>query len=367
MSDPRSADTPIAVVVLPGPGDLHAAEHDRVTRDAQAGRIAHLLNLPFADTGAITGPVFVVPSDTLSLDQARTFGVVDASRIYGGVAPHAFVATKAVTHGLLHADATAPEGWNPRLAEALHDCVLAGWTAFSLEEAREAGLRLLESGPVRIKDVRATAGQGQTVVRTSAELGAALAVRDPDEIARHGVVLEENLVEPETLSVGTTWIGEHRIAYWGVQRFTETPTGEVVYGGSDLQVSQGDYEDLLAFPLPDRARTAIALARAYEDAVFAAYPSLLASRRNYDVILGRNADGRSRAGVLEQSWRIGGASGAEIAAIEAFQRDRSQRLVRSETMEIRSADAPVPEGAALYYRGVDPDAGPLTKYARVLT
>ena len=366
MSDPRPAASSVAVIVLDNVGGMHTADHDRITRRMQAARIATLLALPFNPARPAAGPVYVITADTLDPDTAARLGVHDESRIYGGVAPWPFVATKAVTHGLRSSNAVAPQGWNPRLVAALADCVLLGWTTFSLDDARRAGIDLLETGTVRLKNVKSTAGRGQTRVRTLAELEIALADRNPDDIARHGIVVEEDLVDPETLSVGTTRIGDERIAYWGVQRLTESPDGETVYGGSDLQVALGDYENLLSFPLPERARLAIQFARAYDAGVFAAYPGLFASRRNYDVIFGLNAQGIRRTGVLEQSWRIGGASGAEIAAIEAFRRDRTRRLVRSETMEIRSASASVPDDAVLYYQGVDPEAGPLTKYARVV-
>ena len=43
-----------------------------------------------------------------------------------------------------------------------------------------------------------------------------------------------------------------------------------------------------------------------------------ASRRNYDVVAGLDARGQRRCGVLEQSWRVGGASPAELVALAAF-------------------------------------------------
>lgn len=365
MTDPAQSSAPTRVVAPPNPHDLHDAAHDRITRQAQARRIADLLALPFAsEAGA--GSAYLVPADTLAEAEALRHGVTGPSQLYGGVVPFAFVATKAVTHPLLHPGAAAPQGWNPALGVRLAGSTVSGITAYDAADARAAARRLLDQGPIRIKDVRATAGLGQTVARTVAEIDAALAERDPEVIAGDGIVIEENLIAPRTLSVGTTEIGGDRIAYWGVQRLVRAPSGEEVYGGSDLLVVQGDYAALLAFALPDEARTAIALARTYEAEVFAAYPGLYASRRNYDVIIGEGADGRPRAGVLEQSWRIGGASGAEIAALEAFRADRTPRLVRSETMEIRSLDAPVPEDATLYYRDHDPAAGPLTKYARIV-
>ena len=44
------------------------------------------------------------------------------------------------------------------------------------------------------------------------------------------------------------------------------------------------------------------------------FPGLVASRRNYDVAQGTNARGKRCSGVLEQSWRLGGATGARQRA-----------------------------------------------------
>jgi hypothetical protein len=69
--------------------------------------------------------------------------------------------------------------------------------------------------------------------------------------------------------------------------------------------------------------------------------------------------------VLEQSWRIGGASGAEIAALEAFQADPALRRIRASTTEIYGENPSVPGDAAIYYQGVDELIGPLTKFSRL--
>jgi hypothetical protein len=92
---------------------------------------------------------------------------------------------------------------------------------------------------------------------------------------------------------------------------------------------------------------------------------MFASRRNYDVIQGLDAAGRRRSGVLEQSWRVGGASGAEVAALEAFRADPALRTVRTSTVEVYGEGVPPPPHAVVYFRGVDDQVGPITKYAMV--
>jgi hypothetical protein len=69
--------------------------------------------------------------------------------------------------------------------------------------------------------------------------------------------------------------------------------------------------------------------------------------------------------VLEQSWRIGGASGAEIGALRAFRDDPAVRIVRASTTEVYGATAAGPADACVYYHGIDPQAGEITKYCTV--
>jgi hypothetical protein len=349
--------------------------HDRASRAEMARRIALLGQgsvlderqwrpLPADERDCLN--LFLVPDGVLSGAEAAAIGVCHDGQLYGGVAPYPFVATKIITHGLLADGPTVPTGWSNDLARALSGCVLEGLSVFSLADARAAGRILLESGPIRLKDVHATAGRGQTEVTSIAALEAALADRDEDEIVAHGLVIEENLEEVVTFSVGRVTLFGQSIAYWGTQRLTMNNHGETVYGGSQLHVVRGDFDILAAQTLAPEISEAVTKAIAYDRAVFEAYPALFASRRNYDVAFGRNGRGAQRIGVLEQSWRPGGASGAEIAAFEAFARDPDLASVTCATMEVYGDLAAAPAHATLYYDGIDPVAGPLTKYAITL-
>ena len=52
-------------------------------------------------------------------------------------------------------------------------------------------------------------------------------------------------------------------------------------------------------------------------------------------------------------------------ALEVFRSDPSRTSVRTSTTELHRADAALPDGATLYYSGVDPHLGPIVKYAEV--
>jgi hypothetical protein len=260
----------------------------------------------------------------------------------------------------------APAGWSHEFGYSVHGAVHACWSAFSIADAHRAGLRLLGTGPVRLKPVRATGGHGQVVVRADAELKSALDAMEPSEVERHGLVLEEHLTNVVTLSVGQVRVSDLVATYHGTQQLTRDNTGREVYGGSRLVCVRGGFEALLGLDLPGDVRLAVAQARAYDAAAAACFPGLVVSRRNYDVLRGLESEGRWRSGVLEQSWRVGGASGAEVAALEVFRTDPALRTVRASTVEAYGEGVPPPPPqAAVYFRGVDDKVGPITKYATV--
>ncbi|MFA4912568.1 MAG: DUF3182 family protein [Burkholderiaceae bacterium] len=351
-----------------------APAHEDASHGAVAQALATLLGVPVAPTSRhlgdegdldlhAQGRLYVVPTDTLiaggSTDALK---ISDVGHLFGGLAPFPFVATKAITHPLVGPHAVAPLGWSDLFAKQVEHAVLDGWSVFSEVDAHEACARLLEQGPVRVKPVHGRAGRGQTVVRTMRELAPAMAEIDVDELAQCGLVLEAHLDDVVTFSVGHVQVGDMTAAYVGTQCLTEDNAGESVYGGSTLHVVRGGFEHLLAQDLSSDDRRAIEQARAYDAAASSCYPGLIASRRNYDMVTGRDAKGRAASGVLEQSWRIGGASGAELAALLAFREDPALNVIRASTVERYGGKHRPPAGAAVAFDGVDAECGPMIKY-----
>lgn len=68
--------------------------------------------------------------------------------------------------------------------------------------------------------------------------------------------------------------------------------------------------------------------------------------------------------MLEQSWRLGGASPAEIGALEAFAADPSLRAVTVSSHEVYGPHRP-PSGAIVYFQEADARVGLITKYSTV--
>ena len=347
-----------------------AREHERAAQRAVARRLAAVLGCDFVECGRGDWPArgslgYVVPDRTLvSLEEARALGIEREDDIFGGLVPSPVVATKTITHPLVASDAASPPGWEPAFAERVKGHVLPGFSAFSKNDARRAALQMLGEGPVRLKAGEGIGGSGQSVAHDAAELDAALSAMAPEDFGR-GLVIERQLDEIRTFSVGSVRVPGLRISYVGTQCATLNRHGVEVYGGSSLHVVQGGFEALAALQPEPPMRLAIEQARTYHEAALACFRGMIASRCNYDVAAGRDQAGRPHAGVLEQSWRIGGASGAEIAALEVFAREPWRRSVRASTVEVHGDAARVPEGATLSFRGVDELLGPITKYTKV--
>lgn len=342
------------------------SSHEGVTRSILAQRIATLRGDEYAGeydpAHEYDGPVYFLPAQTLESSQAQTLGIASEAQLFGGIVPHPFVATKTITHPLVSPVARAPQGWSPALAADLEGAVLNGFSAFSAEDLRTAGKRLLARGHARIKPARGVGGTGQTVVGNVDELDAAIAAMDAVELAQYGAVIEENLQPVLTFSVGQVYLAGMWISYWGSQRLTLNHDGQSVYGGSDLVVVRGRFDDLLTLDLEPHIKLAVDQARRYDSAAVKNFPGLIAARRNYDIAQGVDCGGRQRSGVLEQSWRVGGASPAELAALEAFAEDSRLAVVRASSWEFFGMPN-VPPGADILYRGVDRTLGAMTKYS----
>ena len=363
-TDRMGSGTVVLHVTRP-PGFLD--RHEGRTLDAIAGAIARLKAFDYAgphERGcARSGSIFFVPDDSLLRADAVTLGVSSANDLFGGIVPHRFVQTKVISHRLVDRAEVRPEGWSDAFATRIADVVLPGHSVFSGADARRAVDRVLARGAVRAKRPRAAGGNGQCTLRSRRDADALLADFTDDELARDGFVFETHLDDVTTLSLGRVTLDETTLAYYGHQRVTRDNTGRAVYGGSELVCVRGDWTALRGQPLTPAVETAVRQAQIYDEAM--GEYGVVASRRNYDVGQGVDSVGRRHSGVFEASWRVGGATPAEIAALDAFIADPSLDVVHAASVEAYGADAAPPNGAVVYFQGVDPDAGPLVRYSLV--
>ncbi|NUT75691.1 DUF3182 family protein [Pseudomonas sp. C1C7] len=364
MTPPNARKLMVAHSVRPD-APLHEVETNR----ALAKWLAQILGLKFGgsfDPQQHRGKdLYVLPTQTLvGATAARELAVRGPEDLWGGYVEHDFICTKAITHGLRSHQAHAPPGWAPLFSERVRSVVLDGLSVFSLEDARPAAEHLLYTGPIRLKPIHACAGRGQEVIESLDQFDEILARPEARTLFTEGVVLEQDLDKVVTHSVGQSFFGDKVLSYCGDQYLTEDAEGEEVYGGSNLLVVQGGYDELLKLDLPDDVRLAIQQAQVFDSAADEAYPGFYASRRNYDIAQGIDCNGKQRSGVLEQSWRMGGASSAEVAALQSFVNDPQMRAIRVSSVETY-IDQPLPAHAIEVYRGPAQNSEFLLKYVTV--
>lgn len=348
-----------AVAARPGPA-FPPNGHRAHTLSALARRLERFIA---GTPGRACDRPYWVPGETLCAPEAQALSIAAETDLFGGVVAHEVQAGKAITHPLVSSDAAHPEGWCPAFCTAVRAHVLPGFSAFAPEDVLAAGARLLGEGPVRLKPAGTDGGMGQSRLDSLHDLDTAIARLDPALLARHGLVLEPHLEEIVTFSVGRLTVGGRALAYVGTQWATPDAAGRMVYGGSRLHAVQGDFSVLAAAPLDATLKWILVQAHAYDLAADAHLPGFFASRRNYDVALGRDGGGKVQTGVLEASWRAGGASGAELAALHAFADDPDLVRVVASCHERYGKDVNPPKDADVYCALEDPVVGFLTKYA----
>ncbi|HDS1681817.1 TPA: DUF3182 family protein [Pseudomonas putida] len=365
MPMPSVCDQKTTVVLLDT--REYTPEHEHAVHLKLAERLARLLGCDAVRTDVPTRAdprCYYVPTETLvGTERYAAMGIRSEQDLFGGLVSHPYMATKAISHPL-PADAEFPPGWTDAFACHASDALLCGYTVFSKADARRAAQLLLRDGPLRVKPVLACAGRGQHVITHADELEPLLANTDERDLALCGLVLEEDLNKVETFSVGQVRVAGLTCSYHGTQQLTRDHQGTEVYGGSELVVVRGDYQALLQRPLEDHLRLAINQAMTYEQAAEQHFPGFIASRRNYDIARGTTAQGYLRSGVLEQSWRLGGASSAELLALQAFADDPALQQVCASTHEVFGSPD-LPTDATLFYQGNDSELGQLSKYARI--
>src|SRR5690606_35765736 len=204
----------------------HLPEHEAMVHRDIALRIADFLDTPFEgvfDSRRHGGlRCYFIPDSTIVGAAARRgFRIDNEHDLYGGYAEFDFMPTKAISHGLVNVTAAQPEGWSTTFIERIAGTTLPGYTAFSREDVLQAARLLLNEYPsFRVKPVLATAGRGQVVIHTLNALEPALAAQDSAELSQCGVVLEAQLEDVVTYSVGQFRLPGLTASYIGTQRLT---------------------------------------------------------------------------------------------------------------------------------------------------
>ena len=243
-----------------------------------------------------------------------------------------------------------PARLESRLRGAGRRCRARGLRRFQSGGCRRAGRRLLESGPVRIKPVRATGGRGQSVARDAAELQRRLAAIDPVKSSRTGWCWRE----PERGPHLQRRSGDGGRSHGQLLRRAAPDAQQPGSGGLwriRPDVVRGGFDALLALDVSPEIRRAVGQARRYDAAVRPASPasSRRAATTTWSSAATRRAD-RARA-----CWSNPGGSAAPAAP-------RSPRWRSSARSRARGCARPLRDlrrgpGAAAACHGLFPRQG----------
>lgn len=338
--------------------------HNIASVEALAVRLSGLMRrqlLPTAQSFDQDRGTFFIP--TFAMAQQNGDPEMCVARFYGGIVRHGFMTTKLVTHPHWNADDHLPEGWDSGFAACLQDCVLSGVSVFSHRYALEAATALLKKHKVRFKNPYASGGKDQQVIETVRALDEFLENISDRDIA-NGLVVEEDIENSTTYSVGQVLIEDHVGSYLGCQYSSRDEGGNEVYAGSRLRLVRGGWDALCYQLRSPVAHMIINKARRYDEAA-QQHLGLVASRRNYDVLVGPSTGSGIRCGVLEQSWRTGGASPAEILAMEKIAQDETVTAVQAVLHETYDPTPSLKKDDFIVYSGDDDSGRPLHKYARI--
>lgn len=265
--------------------------------------------------GRGTGKVYFVPFAAVHSDLALDRGISGIGDLYGGIVRHLEHADKAILHALPSHDAQYPSWYSPRFAQHVQAVALPGYTAFTIEDAVRA-YRLMRSDgfTVRLKDPANTGGLGQHFIGAEVELAGILAQYEA-KLAKTGIVLEADLHEPVTITIG--YVNIDGVIYtWHGRPYDVSHDGMTRFGGNELTVVRGGLDVLRKYAEDSHDQLAVEQAKR----VFDAY-SLLGttiSRATLDIVQGMSCGGMFLSGVTDPSLRPSASSAAEIRAIEAL-------------------------------------------------
>jgi hypothetical protein len=305
---------------------------------------------------------YFLPHAALTKSVSEPMGIRTEDDLFGGVVEIASHRDKAILHPRVPDYEQNCIWHSSKFADLVSGAVLPGFSVFSAADAHRALRQLQAEGyVVRGKDPTRDGSGGQWVIKDEAHLNSIMASLPEEQILNHGLVLESNLETLETLSIGQIYLNGKFYSYYGNQESTTSPKGNQTYGGTTLTMMRGPFEDLAQSVDDPHLSRAIEQARTVYSA-YSVYDPLI-SRANFDVVQGQTANHEFLSGVVDQSLRIGGATPAEVMAIEALQRDPSTKQVTAE-VKIRWNPEPLnpSDGGVVFF-----DHARKRDVARVLT
>lgn len=242
-----------------------------------------------------------------------------------------------------------PEAHDVSFAEEVKDTVLPGFSAFTKKSALQTYIKLFRNDEtnVRFKHPKKSDSDGQTVVHSTEETRKIITTHFDSEDENLGLVLETNVIDPQTISIGEIVIGGVTYSRIGFQDEVENNEGNTVFGGGVVHVIEGSLSDLVSKRDGDNDAITLALRQAHT--VLEAVRSRTTTS-NYiacDVIQGTDVSGNLISGVTDLTLRTGGMTGAELIAIREMGTSGNKEQVAHVRLDYQASEDPLYEEVIL--------------------
>lgn len=297
-----------------------------------AEKIARHQGLPFNPNPIMQGienKTYVVPGATLTSGQADQLLIAAENDFYGTAAPTMDHVGKSILHRSM--SERYPGFYSPEFAQEAESMglVLPGYTGFAKEEIQQAFM-CVDSRPLlyRLKVPNESDGNGQYRINDTEHLVSLLSQIDAESIAQHGMVIEPDLRNKSTVSVGHFALGDDSYSFVANQTGEMIDGRDVYLGGNDIIVARGELQNLMDMlhQLGDERFESVAKGKAFFQLYAKHYP-LLSSRMSVDVLSGSHPDFGQISGVTDITGRLGGLCPATTLAALHLQENPHQAAV----------------------------------------
>jgi hypothetical protein len=342
--------------------------------ESVAKRVATILDVPYGGTRTLIDlnqgfdqrrqTRYTVPDEVVvfSSNEAKRAGFVSNHRLnlLGGLvnSKYRMLADKGFLQETVR-DGEQPGYWLPEIPGRFQLLVPYGNITFNEKDARKAAENIFKRGDIpRYKDPNASGGLGQRRLESMEEVEAKLDYLRAEgvNLAEHGIIFQKDFDYYYRIIVGYQKLDDREISYIGKQQFVDV-NGMPIYAGSIKLAVPGDFLQLKQqLALPPLAEKAVDTAITYKevrstlvgiDDTRSCVNELQMPHFRKDGSI--DAD-RSPTVIVEETNRIGGGTGAELLAHEAFKANSNLRIVYTEShqdylSEEEYRDTPeVPEG-----------------------
>lgn len=244
--------------------------------------------------------------------------------------------------------------------------VLPGVRVTSPSEVCAGYKKLKKGATVRAKQVDCSDGQGQYKIGSKRE-AKRIARKLQDVLDNQGMILESQIKDPKTISIGFGVIGDEQYSFIAHQRDEkfiaydpdlDEDTERNRYMGADVTVARGDISSLRKLEsITQEEQKAIDTAQAFY-ALFKEEYGIRTTRISFDYMYGNKEKRFGRkggmiGGITDITARPGGTDPALVLAARELQKDPSLTSVSATVKLDYTNSEEVPENATMFI--ADPD------------